>query len=140
LSILADLPPALKARTDPDGPRRYNKRFLFSILSTRSMRKLWLLFAQAVTLTLAVLFVVSLVKPDWLAWRAHVIEVRESAPGAIPVQAGTRPFSFSEAAKKAIPSVVNISATRQVKRRNPMLDDPAFQRFFGERFNLPMET
>jgi serine protease DegQ len=105
------------------------------------MRKLWLLFAQAVTLTLAVLFVVSLVKPDWLAWRAHVIEVRESvAPSAMPVQAGARPFSFSEAAKKAIPSVVNISATRQLKRRNPMLDDPAFQRFFGERFNLPMET
>jgi serine protease DegQ len=38
------------------------------------------------------------------------------------------------------PSVVNISATRQVKRRNPILDDPAFQRFFGDRFNLPMET
>jgi serine protease DegQ len=36
--------------------------------------------------------------------------------------------------------VVNISATRQVRRRNPLLDDPAFQRFFGERFNLPPET
>jgi serine protease DegQ len=47
------------------------------------MRKLWLLFAQAVTLTLAALFVVSLVKPDWLAWRAQVVEVRESAPAPI---------------------------------------------------------
>ena len=107
------------------------------------MRKLWLVFAQAVTLTLAVLFVVSLVKPDWLAWRAQVVEVREAATGAAqplaPVTAG-RPLSFSDAAKKAIPSVVNISATRQVRRRNPMLDDPAFQRFFGERFNLPPET
>ena len=36
------------------------------------MRKLWLVFAQAVTVTLAALFVVSLVKPDWLAWRAQV--------------------------------------------------------------------
>jgi serine protease DegQ len=105
------------------------------------MRKLWLLFAQAVTLTLAALFVVSLVKPDWLAWRSHVVEVRESAvPSPVSVQAGTRTFSFSEAAKKAIPSVVNISATRQVKRRNPILDDPAFQRFFGDRYPLPMET
>ncbi|HXN15180.1 MAG TPA: trypsin-like peptidase domain-containing protein, partial [Usitatibacter sp.] len=51
-----------------------------------------------------------------------------------------RPFSFSEAARKATPSVVNISATRQVRRRNPLLDDPAFQRFFGERFTLPPET
>ena len=68
------------------------------------MRKLWLLFAQAVTLTLAALFVVSLVKPDWLAWRTQVVEVRESAPAPViaPV-AGTRPFSFSDAAKKATP-------------------------------------
>ena len=107
------------------------------------MRKLWLVFAQAVTLTLAVLFVVSLVKPDWLAWRSQVVEVREVAAPASAVQpAGTggRPFTFREAAKKATPSVVNISATRQVRRRNPLLEDPAFQRFFGERFNLPPET
>ncbi len=106
------------------------------------MRKLWLVFAQAVTLTLAVLFVVSLVKPDWLAWRAQVVEVREAVPGAGSLQPATtgRPLSFSEAAKKATPSVVNISATRQVRRRNPLLEDPAFQRFFGERFNLPPET
>jgi serine protease DegQ len=105
------------------------------------MRKLWLVFAQAVTLTLAVLFVVSLVKPDWLAWRAQVVEVREAGPAsAQPVTAVPRALSFSEAAKKAIPSVVNISATRQVRRRSPLLDDPAFQRFFGDRFNLPPET
>jgi serine protease DegQ len=104
------------------------------------MRKLWLLFAQAVTLTLAALFVVSLVKPDWLAWRAQVVEVREAAPVTVATPVSTVRLSFSEAAKKATPSVVNISATRQVKRRNPLLDDPAFQRFFGERFNLPPET
>ena len=105
------------------------------------MRKLWLLFAQAVTLTLAALFVVSLVKPDWLAWRAQVVEVRESAPAAIltPTAASLR-LSFSEAARRAIPAVVNISATREVKRRNPLLDDPSFQRFFGERFSMPNET
>jgi serine protease DegQ len=107
------------------------------------MRKLWLVFAQAVTFTLGAIFVVSLVKPEWMSWRAQVVEVRESAAPAgpaPPVIAGSRPNSFSEAAKKAIPSVVNISATRQVKRRNPLLDDPAFQRFFGDRFNLPPET
>jgi serine protease DegQ len=103
------------------------------------MRKLWLVFAQAVTLTLAVLFVVSLVTPEWLGWRAQVVEVRE-APAAAASTAPGRLVSFSEGARKAIPSVVNISATRQVRRRNPLLDDPAFQRFFGERFNLPPET
>jgi len=103
------------------------------------MRKLWLLFAQAVTATLAVLFVVSIVKPDWLPWRTQIVEVRETSPAAaVPVTVNPRAFSFSEAAKKATPSVVNISATRQVRRRNPLLDDPVFQRFFGER--LPQET
>ena len=53
------------------------------------MRKLWLVFAQAVTVTLAALFVVSLVKPDWLAWRAQVVEVREASP------AGTAPAAAS---------------------------------------------
>jgi serine protease DegQ len=106
------------------------------------MRKLWLFFAQAVTLTLAAIFVVSLVKPDWLAWRTQVVEVREAAYPAPVISAASplRASSFSEAARKAIPSVVNISATRQIKRRNPLLNDPAFQRFFGERFNLPDET
>ncbi len=104
------------------------------------MRKLWLLFAQAVTLTLAALFVVSLVKPDWLAWRAQVVEVRESSAAPVLSPASSARLSFSDAAKKAIPAVVNISATREVKRRNPLLEDPAFQRFFGERFSLPNET
>jgi serine protease DegQ len=114
------------------------------------MRKLWLLFAQAVTLTLAAIFVVSLVKPDWLAWRTQVVEVREVSPSQqqqgstlTPVVAAPpalAQLSFSEAARKATPSVVNISATRQVRRRNPILDDPAFQRFFGDRFNMPPET
>ena len=109
------------------------------------MRKLWLVFAQAVTATLAVIFVVSLVKPEWMTWRRQVVEVRESsAPATPPLAAialpGPRTLSFSEAAQKAIPSVVNISATRQVKRKNPLLDDPSFKRFFGERFNLPPET
>ena len=77
------------------------------------MRKLWLVFAQAVTVTLAALFVVSLVKPDWLAWRSNVVEVREATPAAQPAVAPTRGnLSFSDAARKAIPSVVNISATR----------------------------
>jgi serine protease DegQ len=106
------------------------------------MRKLWLLFAQAVTFTLAAIFVVSLVKPDWLSWRTQVVEVREAVvPGPVLSQAGgAARFSFSEAAKKATPSVVNISATRQVPRRSPLLDDPAFRHFFGDRMNLPPET
>src|SRR5437764_977829 len=75
-----------------------------------------------------------------ISWRTQVGEVREAVPGAVIAPAGSAPrLSFSEAARKATPSVVNISATRQVKRpRNPLLEDPAFQRFFGDR--IPSET
>jgi hypothetical protein len=62
------------------------------------MRKLWILFAQAVTLTLAALFVVSLVKPDWLGWRTQVVEVRETAP--LPPRARGR---FRSATPRARP-------------------------------------
>src|SRR5258706_14975996 len=100
------------------------------------MRKLWLLFAQAVTLTLAALFVVSLVKPDWLAWRAQVVEVREPGPAPVLAPASSARLSFSDAARRAIPSVAHISANREVKRRNPLLDDPAVQRFLGEHLSI----
>jgi serine protease DegQ len=107
------------------------------------LRRLWLVFAQVVTATLGALFVVSLVKPEWLAWRSNsVVEIRESAAPAAPLQAagtgsGRLAVSFSEAARKAVGSVVNVSATKQVRRRSPMLDDPALRRFFGDRFNAP---
>jgi serine protease DegQ len=105
------------------------------------MRKLWLLFTQVVTLTLGVLFVASLVRPDWLPWRsspASVVEIRESA-SATSATASARLPGFSDAARKATPSVVNISATKQVRRRSPspFADDPFFQRFFGDRFLGP---
>ena len=106
------------------------------------MRKLWLLFTQIVTATLGVLFVVSLVRPDLLPWRSlptPVVEIRESAVAAGTSGAAVRLPGFSEAARKATPSVVNISATKQVRRRSPspFADDPFFQRFFGDRFSGP---
>jgi serine protease DegQ len=106
------------------------------------LRRLWLVFAQAVTATLAAIFVVSLVKPEWVPWRppGTVVEIRETpaSPAAVPVTAAPgRAISFSDAARKAVVSVVNISATKQVRRRSPLLDDPVLRRFFGERFNIP---
>ena len=102
------------------------------------LRRLWLVLAQVVTATLGVIFVVSLVKPEWLSWRSNVVEIRETQQPATPFStAQGRPVSFSDAARKAIASVVNISATKQVRRRGPAFDDPVLRRFFGERFNVP---
>jgi serine protease DegQ len=41
--------------------------------------------------------------------------------------------SFSEAAKRALPSVVKIATSSQRRRTHPLMDDPNFQRFFGRQ-------
>ena len=42
------------------------------------------------------------------------------------------PVSYSDAVKQAAPAVVNIYTRKKVQRRtNPLLNDPAFQRFFN---------
>jgi serine protease DegQ len=100
------------------------------------MRKYWLLFAQAVTVALAVLFVLVLFKPDLLRWQpgwsSEGLTIRQVAGGAAGVSTG----SFAEAARHAVPAVVNIFTKKQVRgTRNPLMDDPVFRHFFGERFD-----
>ncbi|MEO8156938.1 MAG: Do family serine endopeptidase [Betaproteobacteria bacterium] len=98
------------------------------------MRKLWLIFAQAVTISLAALFVVVTLRPDLVSWTgraAGIVTVREAIDGP-----RERPnfVSLSPAAKKAMPSVVNIFTSKDVKvPRHPFMDDPLFRRFFGDQ-------
>ena len=105
------------------------------------MRKLWLVFAQATTIALALLLVVSTLRPDLLPLRTQqagngVVTITESnsAEGKpVPVSGALHP-SFSAAANKAMPSVVNIFTSKQVKMpRHPFMDDPLFRRFFGDQ-------
>jgi len=99
------------------------------------MRRLWLIFAQTATICLAVLFVVSTLRPDLLTSnpRSNVVPVIEPPPEA-PARATA---SYSDAARKAMPAVVNIFTSQQVKRpRQPFMDDPVFRYFFGEQPDL----
>ena len=48
--------------------------------------------------------------------------------------------SFSPVVKKAAPAVVNVYVRRRVREfASPLLNDPFFRQFFGERFGQPME-
>jgi serine protease DegQ len=101
------------------------------------MRKLWMIFAQATTVALAVLLVVSTLRPDLLPKRdsvnGSVVTITESG-GAKPAPAAVLPGSFSAAARKAMPSVVNIFTSKEVKvPRHPFMEDPLFRRFFGDQ-------
>ena len=97
------------------------------------MRKFWLLFAQATTVGLAMLFIVHTLKPGLLpnAARSGVVTLYENTPdsGSKMPAAG-----FSAAAKKVMPAVVNIFTTSTVKvPANPFMDDPRFRFFFGDQ-------
>ncbi len=98
------------------------------------MRRLWLIFAQTVTVALALFFVISTLKPEWLGkptlGTASVVAVQEVATTSAPLSAAP---SFREAARKALPSVVHIFTSQKVRmRRHPLLDDPVFRHFFGD--------
>ena len=93
------------------------------------LRRFWLLFAQVCTICLALLFVVATLRPDLLrrvSGGSNVVLVQE-APAAL-----TAPHieSMSAAAKRAMPSVVNVYSSKAVQQRSPMIDDPLFRRFF----------
>jgi Do/DeqQ family serine protease len=108
-----------------------------------TLRRLWLVFAQAVTICLALLFVVQTLRPEWLASTpapapAPVVASAAPAPAPAPVPAAARVSSYADAADRAMPSVVNVFSSKEVKadpRSHPFLDDPVFRRFFGDTFD-----
>ena len=101
------------------------------------MRKTWLIFSQAVTVAVAMLFVVATLKPEWLQRRPvsvvpgisiNAVSPATFSPGAVG------PSSYAAAAKRATPAVVSITASK-APARNPHGGDPWFQFFFGDRLH-----
>jgi serine protease DegQ len=104
------------------------------------MYRLWLIFAQAATVAVAVLFVVSTFRPEWLPARAgSQLSVVQQAPTTGPLPTALRMGSYHEAVQRAAPSVVNIFTSKEIRSpRHPLLNDPIFRRFFGDQ--LPDES
>ncbi len=109
-------------------------------------KRFWLFFSQAVTVILAMLFVLAAFKPEWLPNRfgqaastgnpAPNLPVRVSEPVTAASSAQTTPttsnqsiLSYSNAASRAIPAVVNIVATKNTSKREragPTFEDLIF--------------
>ncbi|MDE2614542.1 MAG: trypsin-like peptidase domain-containing protein [Burkholderiales bacterium] len=107
-------------------------------------RSTWLLFAQTVTVALALLFVVATLQPEWLrrdgAGALPAPTFVRAPPPAASTSAGTAGnaaagLSYATAVQRAAPAVVSITATRV--ERNPHADDPHSRFFFGERAPAP---
>ena len=101
------------------------------------MRKTWLIFSQAVTVAVAVVFVLATLKPEWLQHRqASALSSGTSISAVQPVGLGTTgtptPAGYRAAAKRATPAVVSVTASK-APTRSPHANDPWFQFFFGER-------
>ncbi len=108
------------------------------------LKKLWLVFAQAVTVLLAVLFTFGTLRPEWLPQRPALerppapVALPAPAPGSAPDAAPARStpiLSYSEAARRATAAVVNIYTMKAARSQqdHPLLGDPLFRRFFGDQ-------
>ena len=107
------------------------------------MRKTWLIFSQAVTVAVAVLFVVATLKPEWVqrggsAAAPSVVSITSTPALPVAPNSGGAPTSYSAAAKRASPAVVSITASK-APARHPRSDDPFFQFFFGDRARQQQE-
>ncbi|MYN26923.1 Do family serine endopeptidase [Duganella levis] len=103
------------------------------------MRRLWLLFAQTVTVVLALYFVYTAVgrertapvRVQQMGNTDHPAAMLEAGPSKPPVSAGG---SYRAAAARAMPAVVNIITSKAPKRgKHPLLRDPFFKKFFDNR-------
>ncbi len=104
------------------------------------MRKFWLIFAQTTTICLAVVFVVTTLKPELLpaGWRGgNVVSFKAAAPDVTLKKIN----SYNDASKKAMPAVVNVFTSKEVRvPHHPLLDDPLFRHFFGDRLDEKRRT
>lgn len=94
------------------------------------IKRLWLIFAQACAVSLAVYFTLEVLRPHWLPEVLH--RPTHSISDSSQLADG-----FRKAVSKATPAVVNIftSKTLITTPSHPFLDDPEIQKFFGDELN-----
>ena len=103
------------------------------------LRRFWLFFAQAVTVLLALMFIIATLKPQWLQRQGQfgkqlaepIVALREVAPG---IGGGPAQNSYADAAQKAMPAVVNVFSSKDGSLPpDPRAKDPLFRYFFGDK-------
>ena len=104
------------------------------------LNRLWLLFAQSVTILLSALFIVATLKPEWIsnAQMGSMVESVTLREGAYDNSA-LSPGSYHDAVKKSMPAVVNIFTSKtntkpKTRKENSNKSaDPLFKFFFGDQ-------
>lgn len=95
------------------------------------MRKIWLIFAQTVTICLGILFVLQTFKPELLDSNQKPIVIKQENT----TTTSSKVTSYRDAALKSMPAVVNIftSSKTSVNPHQQFMDDPLFRHFFGDQ-------
>ena len=118
------------------------------------MHKLWLIFAQTATVCLALLFVISTMRPELLPRIIHnsivkggvvnggVVTLKQVTPDKKSAPNGTLNLnSFSGVTKKVMPSVVSVFTSKEVKvSRHPLFNNPNFRDLLGLGDQLEEQT
>jgi serine protease DegS len=104
-----------------------------------AFRKSLSFLLRAVTTGLALAFLyILVVQPRLLHGVGNIVEVRETPAPAAAAESGAMsgPVSYADAVGRAMPAVVNIQTAKVITRRvHPLLNDPIFQHFFGNRLS-----
>lgn len=104
-----------------------------------TFNRLWLLFAQTVTILLAAVFIVITLKPDWISSSGVSSLENTISINEIRQQDQVSPGSYHEAVKRSMPAVVNIFTSKSTGKprarsgNKPNSADPLFKFFFGDQ-------
>ncbi|CAM3741144.1 Do family serine endopeptidase [Polynucleobacter antarcticus] len=99
--------------------------------------RLWLVFAQAVTVLLAAWFVTANLKPEWISQEITDLSSRPVLLKEASYDGSLSPGSYHEAVKNSMPAVVNIFTNKSSKAKTrqgvkPNSSDP-FSQYFGDQ-------
>ena len=101
------------------------------------MQRIWIIFAQSVTACLGILFVLRLFYPHLLETSNEPIVIKQvQSSSATDSAKANAAGSYSVAANKAMPAVVNIFTTSKLTAANPheqFKDDPLYKHFFEDQ-------
>lgn len=102
-------------------------------LAHMKLSNVYIFLFKATVAGLAAAFVILLLRPDLLGQQRPVVELKQTP--LTSTAAGSGPVSYAQAVEAAAPAVVNVYTTKIVtEQANPLMQDPLFRYFFGDRF------
>lgn len=97
------------------------------------LKKLWLTFAQALTVLLALYFITEVLRPEWVPnWLQKPAHQTAQPEGVV---------GYRQAVDKAMPAVVNIFTSKRANNmpKHPFFEDPEIRKFFGDELEEQFE-